>query len=104
MGYANSFADYSWFTGYVERLAAVTPEWSQTQPANTCAPDARVIGVTPPMERRLAMTEQLFSTDALPGPDDITRQSFDNGSLLLTRPNMSSPAVLIRVICPGLRV
>lgn len=46
------------------------------------------------------MTEQLFSTDALPGPDDITRQSFDNGSLLLTRPNMSSPAVLIRGYLP----
>ncbi len=46
------------------------------------------------------MTEALFSTAALPGPDDITRKSFDNGSVLLTRPNMSSPAVVIRGYLP----
>ena len=46
------------------------------------------------------MTEALFSTAALPGPDDITRKSFDNGSVLLMRSTMSSPAVVIRGYFP----
>ncbi|HNW95334.1 MAG TPA: pitrilysin family protein [Anaerolineaceae bacterium] len=46
------------------------------------------------------MTELLFSTKTLPGPDDITREEFSNGSVLLTRPNMSSPAVAIKGYLP----
>ena len=46
------------------------------------------------------MTEMSFSTEYLPVPDDITIQSFANGSVLLTRPNMSSPAVAIRAYLP----
>ncbi|NMC15940.1 MAG: insulinase family protein [Chloroflexi bacterium] len=48
MGYANSFADYSWFTGYVERLAAVTPEMVTNTARKYLRPDARVIGVYTP--------------------------------------------------------
>ena len=46
------------------------------------------------------MIDQFVSTAALPGPDDITREEFANGSVLLTRPNMSSPAVSIRGYLP----
>jgi zinc protease len=48
MGYASSFADYSWFTGYVERLAAVTPEMVTNTARKYLRPDARVIGVYTP--------------------------------------------------------
>ncbi|MEL7645447.1 MAG: pitrilysin family protein [Anaerolineaceae bacterium] len=48
MGYANSFGDYSWFTNYVERLAAVTPEQVTLTARKYLRPDARVIGVYTP--------------------------------------------------------
>jgi zinc protease len=48
MGYASSFADYSWFTRYVERLAAVTPEQVCSTARKYLRPDARVIGVYTP--------------------------------------------------------
>ena len=46
------------------------------------------------------MTALLFSNATLPGSDDITRQEFANGSVMLTRPNNSSPAVAIRGYLP----
>lgn len=46
------------------------------------------------------MTALLFSNATLPGSDDITRQEFANGSVMLTRPNDSSPAVAIRGYLP----
>ena len=46
------------------------------------------------------MDEVPFSTDSLPGPNDIVRQVFPNGVTLLTRPNFSSPAVAIRGYLP----
>lgn len=48
MGYANSFADYSWFTEYVQRLAAVSPEQVTNIARKYLRPDARVIGVYTP--------------------------------------------------------
>jgi zinc protease len=48
MGYANSFADYSWFAEYVERLAAVSPEQVRNTAGKYLRPDARVIGVYTP--------------------------------------------------------
>ncbi|HEX7433591.1 MAG TPA: pitrilysin family protein [Anaerolineaceae bacterium] len=45
-----------------------------------------------------------FSSSAnttLPGPDDITRVEFPNGLVLLTRPNFSSPSVVISGYLPA---
>lgn len=42
------------------------------------------------------MSEVLFSSKAMPGKDDITRFTYANGVTLLTRPNFSSPAVVVR--------
>lgn len=47
------------------------------------------------------MIESYFSPQSLPGPNDIVRHAFSNGSLLLTRPNFSSPAVSIRGYLPA---
>lgn len=44
--------------------------------------------------------ETLFSSSTLPGRQDITRHSFVNGATLLTRPNLTSPAVAIRGYLP----
>ncbi len=41
-----------------------------------------------------------LSSAKLPGPDDILRKEFANGSVLLTRTNPSSPAVAIRGMFP----
>jgi len=41
-----------------------------------------------------------LSSAKLPGPDDILRQEFANGSVLLSRTNPSSPAVAIRGMFP----
>lgn len=53
MGYANSFADYSWFTEYVKRLAAVTPEQVTEIARKYLRPDARVVGVYTPNGKEL---------------------------------------------------
>ncbi|MBP6068762.1 MAG: insulinase family protein, partial [Anaerolineaceae bacterium] len=41
-----------------------------------------------------------LSSAKLPGPDDILRQEFANGAVLLSRTNPSSPAVAIRGMFP----
>lgn len=46
------------------------------------------------------MSEPLFSKQTLPGRDDITRHVYANGVTLLTRPNFSSPAVVVRGYLP----
>lgn len=53
MGYSNSFADYSWFTEYVKRLAAVTPEQVTEIARKYLRPDARVVGVYTPNGKEL---------------------------------------------------
>lgn len=46
------------------------------------------------------MSEVLFSSMTMPGKDDITRYTYANGVTLLTRPNFSSPAVVLRGYLP----
>ena len=48
MGYANSFADYDWFTHYVDRLSAVTPENLRRVARQYLSPDQRVVGYYQP--------------------------------------------------------
>lgn len=48
MGYANSFADYDWFTQYVDRLSAVTPENLRRVARKYLSPDQRVVGYYQP--------------------------------------------------------
>lgn len=45
MGYAEMFASYDWFTGYVEHLAAITPEDVQRIAQAYLSPANRVTGV-----------------------------------------------------------
>ncbi len=45
MGYAEMFASYGWFTGYVEHLAAITPDDVQRIAQTYLAPKNRIIGV-----------------------------------------------------------
>ena len=37
----------------------------------------------------------VYTTSAIPGPDDIIREELPNGIVVLTRPNFSSPSVTI---------
>ncbi|MGB4595421.1 MAG: pitrilysin family protein [Anaerolineaceae bacterium] len=46
------------------------------------------------------MSEVLYSSMTMPGKDDITRHTYANGVTLLTRPNFSSPAVVVRGYLP----
>jgi zinc protease len=46
------------------------------------------------------MTATHHSTAKLPGPDDVLRQEFANGAVLLSRTNLFSPAVAIRGMFP----
>jgi zinc protease len=53
MGYSAMFADYEWFTGFLERLAAVTPADVQRIARAYLSPHNRVVGVylpEPPAE------------------------------------------------------
>lgn len=45
MGYANAFADYSWFLNYVDRLAQVTPQDVKNVARKYLQPENRVIGI-----------------------------------------------------------
>ena len=45
LGYAEMFDDYSWFTGYLDRLAQVTPADVQRAAQTYLRPDNRVVGV-----------------------------------------------------------
>jgi zinc protease len=45
LGYAEMFASYDWFTGYVEHLAAITPDDVQRIAQTYLAPENRIIGV-----------------------------------------------------------
>ena len=45
MGYANSFADYQWFTDYLTRLKAVTPRQVLETARKYLRQDQRVVGV-----------------------------------------------------------
>lgn len=45
MGYAESFADYSWFRSYVERLAAVSKADILRVAQKYLAPDKRIVGI-----------------------------------------------------------
>jgi len=48
MGYASSFANYSWFTHYVEHISAISPEMIRTVGQKYLRPEARVIGIYTP--------------------------------------------------------
>ncbi|MFZ3071122.1 MAG: pitrilysin family protein [Anaerolineaceae bacterium] len=48
MGYSNSFASYAWFTDYVERLSAVTPEEVMQVAQKYLMSDQRVVGIYRP--------------------------------------------------------
>ncbi|RPJ52265.1 MAG: insulinase family protein [Chloroflexi bacterium] len=45
LGYAEMFASYGWFTGYVEHLAAITPADVQRIAQTYLAPDNRITGI-----------------------------------------------------------
>jgi zinc protease len=45
LGYAEMFADYRWFTGYVEHLAAITPDDVQRIAQTYLAPVNRITGI-----------------------------------------------------------
>jgi zinc protease len=45
LGFSEMFADYSWFTGYLERLAAVTPQEIQKAAQDYLRPQNRVTGI-----------------------------------------------------------
>ncbi|MDX9993192.1 MAG: pitrilysin family protein [Anaerolineales bacterium] len=48
LGYAEMFADYSWFQNYLERLAAVTPEDVRRVAGEYLKPSQRVVGIYQP--------------------------------------------------------
>jgi zinc protease len=48
LGFAEMFADYDWFLGYLDRLAAVTPEAVQSVAQRYLRPQNRVLGVYSP--------------------------------------------------------
>ena len=48
LGYSEMFADYAWFEGYVDRLAAVTPEEIMGAARKYLAPSNRVVGIYRP--------------------------------------------------------
>lgn len=50
MGYAEMFADYGWFSGYLDRLAMVTPEDVQRIAQTYLLPRNRVLGIYRPEE------------------------------------------------------
>ena len=45
MGYSNIFAEYDWFTQYVDRLSQVTPEMILEVAQKYLQPESRVIGI-----------------------------------------------------------
>jgi zinc protease len=45
MGYSNIFADYEWYTQYVDRLSQVTPEMIMEAAQKYLQPESRVIGI-----------------------------------------------------------
>ncbi len=50
LGYAEMFADYSWFTHYVERMNSVTPQMVRDAAQRYLARSRRVVGVYLPQE------------------------------------------------------
>lgn len=48
LGYADMFAGYEWFTGYVDRLAAITPADVQRVAQTWLRPENRLVGVYVP--------------------------------------------------------
>ena len=50
LGFAEMFATYDWFTGYLDRLGAVTPEDVQRAAQTYLRPQKRVVGVYVPKE------------------------------------------------------
>lgn len=48
MGYANMFADYSWFANYIQRLEQVSPEDIQQVARTYLQPSRRVVGIYQP--------------------------------------------------------
>ena len=48
MGFSEMFADYDWFTTYLEQLAAVTPEEVQRVAQTYLRPQKRVVGIYQP--------------------------------------------------------
>jgi zinc protease len=50
LGFAEMFATYDWFTGYLERLSAVTPEEVQRTAQTYLRPKNRVVGIYLPSE------------------------------------------------------
>lgn len=52
LGYSEMFADYNWFTRYVERLHQVTPEKVREAARTYLAQQSRVVGVYLPQEVR----------------------------------------------------
>ena len=51
LGYANMFANYDWYTHYVERLEQVSKEDIQNSARNYLIPKKRVVGIFTPSER-----------------------------------------------------
>jgi zinc protease len=45
LGFSSMFADYSWFTSYLDRLAAVTPEEVQRAAQIYLRPQNRIVGI-----------------------------------------------------------
>ncbi len=58
LGFAPMFADYSWFTGYLERLEAVTPADLQAAACQWLNPEQRVVGIYIPDGKPLAEVEE----------------------------------------------
>jgi zinc protease len=45
LGFSEMFADYDWFTTYLERLAAVSPEDVQRVAQDFLRPQRRIVGI-----------------------------------------------------------
>jgi zinc protease len=50
LGFAEMFATYDWFTGYLERLSAVTPQEVQRVAQTYLRRQSRVVGVYVPSD------------------------------------------------------
>jgi zinc protease len=57
LGFSEMFASYDWFTGYLENLAAVTPEAVQHAAQTYLRPQNRVLGVYLPSEEEGEVVE-----------------------------------------------
>jgi zinc protease len=65
LGFSEMIASYDWYTGYLERLAAVTPEDVQRVAQTYLRPQNRVVGVYLPTGEEIAEAEEFADSEEI---------------------------------------